>query len=393
MSQKTFKTEPCTDTKLPLDNVVIADFSRVLAGPYCTMLLADMGATVIKVESPNGDDTREWQPPEHNGQSTYFISVNRNKYSVVLDLKDREDLEIAYQIIDRADVFVENFKPNGLKQFGLDPNSVSRRWPHLVHASITGFGAQTDMPGYDLLVQAISGMMTLTGEAHSQPQRSGVAIFDIIAGLHTAVAILSALRIRDRTGTGQHVEMNLLSSALSGLANQTGGYAAAGNVPTRMGNDHPSLFPYGPFNTADREIIICCGNTRQFAQLMATLGLPDVASDSRFTTMANRNANREELRYLIEKSLKSMTADEWFPLLRNAGIPCAPILAVDEGVRFAEELGLSPIAITGNEVQTIRNPIKFSHTPVHYAKSPPKLGGDQQVILQWIKDAPLWQER
>lgn len=375
-----------------LSGIVIADFSRVLAGPYCTMLLADMGATVIKVEAPAGDETRTWRPPEVDGQSTYFMSINRNKRSVVLDLKDEKDRETAFDIIDRADVFIENFKPGGLRRFGLDAEAVAERWPHLVHASITGFGTDggAEMPGYDLLVQAMSGMMTLTGEADGEPQRSGVAIFDVVTGLHAAVAIQAALHVRDSTGLGQHVEVNLFSSALSGLVNQTGGYAAAGNVPSRMGNDHPSLFPYGPFRAADRAIVICCGNDRQFSRLMTSLGAPELAQDPRFRTMSDRNQHREQLRPLIEDALGAGNADDWFTRLQADGIPCAPILRVDEGVEFAERLGLEPVveledADTGHTARTIRNPITFSRTPVSYATAPPRLGSDQESVHDWIR--------
>ncbi|MCY1157332.1 MAG: CoA transferase [Citricoccus sp.] len=374
----------------PLDGVVVADFSRVLAGPYCTMLLADMGATVIKVESPGGDDTRQWSPPHRDGVSTYYLSVNRNKSSIVLDLTNPGDLQTAYRIIDRADVFVENFKPGGLVKFGLDTESVAQRWPGLIHASITGFGTAggAAMPGYDLLAQALSGAMTLTGDPDGDPQRAGVAMFDVITGLHAAVGILGALHEQGRSRRGQHLELNLLSSALSGLVNQTGGYAAAGNVPTRMGNDHPSLFPYGPFRAADRDIIICCGNDRQFAQLVQALGVPDLAVDARFATMADRNANRDELRALLVGALSARTADEWFDLLQQARIPCSPILRIDEGIQFADRLGLDPVVATGqgpDAIPTIKHPVSFSRTPARYDKAPPALGADQDDVLSWLE--------
>jgi crotonobetainyl-CoA:carnitine CoA-transferase CaiB-like acyl-CoA transferase len=374
----------------PLDGIVVADFSRVLAGPYCTMLLADMGTTVIKVEGPGGDDTRQWIPPHRDGVSTYFQSVNRNKSSIVLDLKERGDLETAYQIIDRADVFVENFKPGSLTRFGLDAESVSRRWPGIIHASITGFGTAggKSMPGYDLLVQAMSGAMTLTGEPTGAPQRAGVAMFDVITGLHAAVGILGALLERGRSRLGQHLELDLLSSALSGLVNQTGGYAAAGNVPTRMGNDHPSLFPYGPFRAADRDIVICCGNDRQFALLMDHLGIAEMAADPRFQTMSRRNENREQLRELIVGALAAATADEWFTALQNAGIPCAPILRINEGVQFAQRLGLKPVVDAGSgpdAIPTIKHPVTYSRTAARYDKAPPALGADQADVLAWLE--------
>ena len=378
-----------TASSRPLDGVVVADLSRVLAGPYCTMLLADMGATVIKIENPGGDDTRQWRPPHREGVSTYYQSVNRNKSSIVLDLREEPDLETAYRVIDRADVFVENFKPGSLDRFGLDPQSVALRWPQIIHASITGFGTAEGrtMPGYDLLAQALSGAMSITGEEDGDPQRAGVAIFDVMTGLHTAVGILGALYERERSGQGQHLELDLLSSALSGLVNQTGGFAAAGNVPTRMGNDHPSLYPYGPFPAADRDIVICCGNDRQFARLVTCLDTPELSEDPRFRTMADRNENRGELRTLLIRALSSRTADEWFELLQEAGIACSPILGIDEGVHFAQRLGLKPVVDAGSgtaSVPTIKHPVSFSRTPARYDKAPPLLGADQEDVLAWL---------
>ncbi|MGO1183294.1 MAG: CaiB/BaiF CoA transferase family protein [Micrococcaceae bacterium] len=377
----------------PLEGVVVADFSRVLAGPYCTMLLADLGATVIKVEAPVGDDTRLWIPPHRDGVSTYYLAVNRNKQSIVLDLKDQDDLETAYQIIDRADVFVENFKPGGLTQFGLDAESVAERWPHLIHTSITGFGTAggASMPGYDLLAQAVSGMMHVTGSQDGPPQRTGVAIFDVIAGLHAAVGILASLLDRGRTSQGQHVSLNLLSSALSSLVNQTEGAVACGNDPMRMGNEHPSLFPYGPFRANDREIVICCGNDSQFRRMVDCLGRGDLADDARFATVEARNANRVELRTAMEAALDAATAEEWFARLQAVGVPCSPILTVKEGVQFAEDLGLEPVVETGlgdDAVPTVRNPIGLSRTPLRYDKAPPALGADGDAVEQWIRHTP-----
>lgn len=374
----------------PLSGIVVADFSRVLAGPYCTMLLADMGATVIKVEGPGGDDTRQWTPPERDGVSTYYLAINRNKHSIALDMSNPADLQTAYDIIDQADVFVENFKPGSLAKFGLDPESVAERWPHIVHTSITGFGSAggADMPGYDLLAQAMSGMMSITGSADGPPQRAGVAMFDVMTGMHAAIGTLGALRERDTSGQGQHLEVNLLSSALSGLVNQSSGYAAAGNVPTRLGNDHPSVYPYGPFATADRELIIGCGNDNQFAKLVQHLGMPELAEDERFRTNSQRNAHREELRALLEEALSTATADEWFERFRAAKIASAPILTIGEGVEFANEIGLNPVVDTGGpdgSVPTIKHPVDYSRTPARYDKAPPALGADRDAVLAWLE--------
>ena len=251
----------------PLSGLLVADFSRVLAGPYATMLLADLGADVIKVESPAGDDTRHWVPPvTGDGTSTYFMAINRNKRSVALDLKNDEDLAAGQELARRADVFVENFKPGGLRQFGLDYDTVSQDNPAIVYASISGFGAGQgkDLPGYDLMVQAMSGLMSLTGDPDGPPFRAGISVFDVIAGLHTGFGILAALVHRAATGRGQHVEANLMSSALSGMVNQTSAWVAGGVVPFRMGNAHPSLFPYEPLPTKDGELIVTAGNDAQF---------------------------------------------------------------------------------------------------------------------------------
>lgn len=375
----------------PLSGIVVADFTRILAGPYCTMLLADMGATVIKVEGPGGDDSRQWIPPHRDGVSTYYLSVNRNKHSVVLDLKDPEDLATAQEIVARADVFVENFKPGGLQRFGLDTETVARRWPHLIHASITGFGTEggRSLPGYDLLVQGVSGFMSVTGSPDGPPQRAGVAMFDVITGLHTAVGVLGALHERARSGQGQHLELDLLSSALSGLVNQTTGYAACGNVPRRLGNDHPSLYPYGPFPTWDKDLIITVGNDTQFARLVAALGVPHLSEDERFATMEGRNNHRDLLRPALVEALAADTADTWATRLQAQGIPCAPILDIAEGVEYAARLGLDPVVDTGrgeDAVPTIKNPVTFSRTPVDYAKAPPALGADQAAVLKWLRE-------
>lgn len=374
----------------PLDGLVVADFSRVLAGPYCTMILADLGATVIKVESPQGDDTRSWVPPARDRVGTYYLSVNRNKDSITLDLREPADLELAYDIIDRADVFVENFKPGGLARFGLDAESVAARWPQLIHASITGFGTGpgATMPGYDLLVQAMSGMMHTTGHPDGPPQRSGVAIFDVVTGLHAAIAVLAAVQERNVSGRGQHVSLDLFTSALSGLVNQTTGYAACGNEPMRLGNEHPSLYPYGPFTASDGDFVICCGNNAQFSRLAECLGVPAAAEDPRFTTMESRNAHRGELRTILEDALQSDTTDGWFNRLQEVGVPCAPILSVGEGVRYAEKLGLNPVVQVGkgdSAVPLIRNPISFSRSGVDYRKAPPDLNADRESVTDWIR--------
>jgi crotonobetainyl-CoA:carnitine CoA-transferase CaiB-like acyl-CoA transferase len=375
----------------PLSGLLVADFSRVLAGPYCTMLLADLGAEVIKVESPGGDDTRSWVPPvTDDGVSTYFLAINRNKKSVALDLKDERDVALAKALAARADVFVQNFKPGGLRRYGLDYASVSAANPGIIYASISGFGESegaSNLPGYDLMVQAISGLMSLTGDPDGPPYRAGISVFDVIAGLHSTIAILAALNHRGRTGEGQHLEASLLASALSGMVNQTSAYVAGGTVPFRMGNSHPSLFPYEPLPTKDRDMIVTAGNDAQFRKLCEVIGAPELAEDPLYATNPARTANRDKLRPLLAARLGARPAAEWFPELIAAGVPCGPINTVDAGIAFAEEIGLEPLVTAGSGGNTrpaVRHPVNFSKTPASYPLAPPGLDEHGAEIRSWL---------
>jgi crotonobetainyl-CoA:carnitine CoA-transferase CaiB-like acyl-CoA transferase len=374
----------------PLSGLVVADFSRVLAGPYCTMLLADLGADVIKVESPGGDDTRRWMPPvTSDGVSTYFMAINRNKRSVALDLGQPADLAAAQELARRADVFVQNFKPGGLDRFGLDYQSVSAANPRVIYAEISGFGLSggRDLPGYDLMVQAMSGLMSLTGDADGPAYRAGISLFDVITGLHTAIGILAALNHRTATGQGQHIEASLMASALSGMVNQTSAYAAAGVVPFRMGNAHPSLFPYEPLPTGDGELIVTAGNDTQFRKLCEVLGVPELADDPRFARNEGRTANRAQLRPLLAERLRRRTAAEWFSELIGVGVPCGPINTVDRGIEFAAGIGLEPVVTAGqgeNAVRSVRHPLTFSASPPRYDLPPPRLDEHGAEIRAWL---------
>lgn len=371
--------------KGPLAGVVVADFSRVLAGPYATMLLADLGAEVIKVESPAGDDTRHWVPPLRDGVGTYFLSINRNKRSIALDLKDPADLKVAHEISNRAEVFIENFKPGGLARFGLDYDAVAARNPSAVYCSISGFGAAggANLPGYDLLVQGMSGLMSLTGDPDGRAYRAGLSLFDVMTGMHSVIAILAGLRHRDATGEGQHVEANLLSTAMSTLVNQTSAFVAGNVVPHRMGNSHLSLFPYEPLETGDGELIVVAGNDGQFRRLAAELGAPELADDERFRTVGNRNDNREELRPLLLELLSKKSAQDWFDQLSAAGVACGPINDVQGGVELAERLGLEPV-VEIDGVPSIRNPIRYSASPARYDLPPPALNADEAWVREWL---------
>jgi crotonobetainyl-CoA:carnitine CoA-transferase CaiB-like acyl-CoA transferase len=371
----------------PLAGLLVADFSRILAGPYATMLLADLGAQVIKVESPGGDDTRTWMPPTRDGVSTYYLGINRNKRSIALDLKNPDDVAAGQELARRADVLIENFRPGGLQRFGLDYDTVAAGNEKIVYASISGFGsgAGASMPGYDLMVQAISGLMSLTGDPDGSPYRAGISVFDVMAGMHAGIGILSALHHRGQTGKGQHVEVNLLSSALSGLVNHSSGFVAGGTIPFRMGNAHPSLFPYEPLPTADGDLIVIAGNDGQFRKLCQVLDLPGLPDDPRFGRNQDRTANREELRPILVERLAKRTKDEWFRELLAAGVPCAPINTIDGGVALAEELGLDPVVTVG-DVPGVRNPITFSGTPASYELPPPGLDEHGEEIRAWLSN-------
>jgi crotonobetainyl-CoA:carnitine CoA-transferase CaiB-like acyl-CoA transferase len=375
----------------PLSGVLVADFSRVLAGPYATMLLADLGAQVVKVEGPDGDETRAWRPPVRGDVSTYYLGINRGKRSVVLDLRDAHDLDLARELARRADVMIQNFRPGGLARFGLDFSSVTAANPAIVYASISGFGAGpgAKVPGYDLMVQAMSGLMSLTGDPEGPPYRAGISVFDVMAGNHAVIGILAALRHREATGQGQHVEINLLSSALSGLVNHSSAFVAGGVVPYRMGNAHPSVFPYEPLPTADREMIVAAANDRQFRKLCDVLGVPEVADDPRFARNRDRTANRAELKPILVERLATRSADEWFDLLVDAGVPCGPINTIDGGFAAADQFALDPVVEVGEGERAVpmaRHPITFSATPARYELPPPELDEHGVELRKWLAE-------
>ena len=377
----------------PLSGVLVADFSRILAGPYATMMLADLGADVIKVEGPTGDDTRTWTPPVRQVAgtevATYYLSLNRNKRSVLLDLREEADAKLGRELARRADVFVENFKTGGLARFGLDYQTVRAANPNVIYTSISGFGAGAGahVPGYDLMVQAISGFMSLTGSPDGPPTRAGISVVDVLAGNNAAIGILAALRHRDATGEGQRIEVNLLSSALAGMVNQSSAYAAGGVVPYRMGNEHPSVYPYEPFRTADQEMIIAVANDGQFRNLCRVLGVPELADDPRFLRNGDRTVHRTELRPLLARRLRTRTSGEWFELLVAAGVPSGPINTLDGGFAMAQRFELDPIVGVGDgerAVPTTRNPIRLSATPVTYRNPPPLLDEHGPDIRAWL---------
>ena len=361
-------------------NLHVLDFSRVLAGPLATMLLADLGATVTKVEPPGGDDTRQWGPPyDDAGEATYFQSVNRNKDSVILDLRDPDDDAHARQLAIEADVMVENFRPGVMDRFGLGYEQLHRLNPPLIYCSITGFGrgAGAAIPGYDLLVQALGGLMSITGAPEGEPQKVGVALVDVIAGLFATIGILAALEHRRETGAGQRVEVNLLSALLAGLVNQAAAYTVGGEVPARMGNQHPSIAPYELLRCSDGDLVLAVGNDRQFGALCDVLGSPELAHDPRFRSNSARVEHRDVLRQALEQRLAHRPASGWAGALTEAGVPAGVVNDIAGAFRLADDLGLEPlVSITredGTTVKLTRNPIALSAAPPSYRSAPPRL--------------------
>ncbi len=373
----------------PLAGTVVADFSRVLAGPLATMMLADLGATVIKIEHPRGDETRTWMPPAHRGRSTYYLSLNRNKRAIALDLDREPDRAVATAIAARADVLVENLRVGAMARWGLDYETLASRNPRLVYVSISGYGEGpgATKPGYDVAVQAASGFMDITGEPEGPPTKAGVAIVDVETGLVATIGALAGLAARARTGRGQRVTTNLLAVALFGLANQVGSYLATGAVPHRLGNAHPSLAPYQPLACQDGPLVVAVGNDAQFARLLTCLGRDDLAADPRFATNERRVAHREELARLLEATLSERPRAYWVTLLEAAQVPVSPINSVAEGVALAETLGLAPrVRLPGDlALDSIANPLTFSTTPVDYVREPPDPDADRDWVLAWLR--------
>nr|WP_232070616.1 CoA transferase [Mycobacterium lacus] len=376
----------------PLSSLLVADFSRVLAGPFCTMTLGDLGAEVVKVERPEGDDTRAWGPPFVDKESTYYLGVNRNKRSIVLDLRDTDDLRVARTLAGHADVLVENFRPGTMARFGLDEPTLREANPELVYCSITAFGpaAGQQLAGYDLLVQALGGLMSVTGPDSDSPIKAGVALVDVLAGLFATVGILAALRERDRCGRGQHVEINLMSALLSALANQSASYVLAQQIPRAMGNEHPSIAPYDMYATGDGMIVLAIGNDKQFGQLCDILGIPELARDGRFLTNELRVRHRASLRRKLERALAAHPAGHWTRALGAAGVPSGTVNNIAEAFAHAERLGLQPIRSTADGDarlgRQVASPINLSATPVTYRTRAPLLGEHSTDIRAWLAE-------
>jgi formyl-CoA transferase len=378
--------------KAPLEGILVADFSRVLSGPFATMLLGDLGATVVKIERPGqGDESRTWGPPFTGGSSSYYLSANRNKHSVALDLGRPEDRAVAGELAAMADVLVENFRPGTMERHGLGYDAVSAVNPGIVYCGISGFGREggAHLAGYDFLLQAVGGLMSITGSQGGEPTKVGVALVDVMTALFATIGILAALTEREASGRGQRVDVNLLSSLLSSLVNQASTYLTTGTQPARMGNRHPSVAPYELYQAADGALVIAVGNERQFGALAEGLGRPELAADERFVDNGARVRHRDALRTEIEVALRGGSVTEWVSRLRERGIPCGEVNDLAQAFRFAADLGLDPsfemAGADGEPVPQVRNPISLSATPVDYRLAPPGLGEHTEALQSILR--------
>ncbi|MGI9237127.1 MAG: CaiB/BaiF CoA transferase family protein, partial [Woeseiaceae bacterium] len=384
----------------PLSNIRVLDMSRILAGPWAGQLLGDYGADVVKIERPDtGDDTRQWGPPwleaEHSAQSAYFLSANRNKRSVTIDLASARGQQVIRDLAAQADVLLENFKVGTLQRYGLGPDDLTALNPQLIYCSISAFGQSSSRagePGYDAMIQASAGLMSITGpvdEENGGPQKVGVAVADIMAGMYATTAVLAALNARTETGVGQHIDVPLYDSQVAWLANQSMNFLVGGAVPRRMGTAHPNLVPYQAFATGDGNLMLAVGNDKQFAACADCIGHPDLAADSRFRHNSDRIENRTTLVRQLAAAFKTRTTADWLEKLGIAGVPARPINDIGQVLSgpYADERGFVrqlPDA-HGQEVPTVSNPIAFSETPVRYDQAPPLLGEHtDEVLREWL---------
>ncbi|WP_171128745.1 MULTISPECIES: CaiB/BaiF CoA-transferase family protein [unclassified Ruegeria] len=380
----------------PLKGVKVLDLSRILAGPTCTQLLGDLGATVIKIENPatGGDDTRQWGPPyvkdaEGNASdlSAYFMSANRNKKSVALDISSPEGQAEIRRLASHADILIENFKPGGLAKFGLDYANLSAEFPGLVYCSISGYGQtgpNASKPGYDLMAQGYGGIMSLTGDPDGAPMKVGVGIADVMCGMYATVGILAALRHRDQTGEGQQIDLALVDTQVSWLINEGVNYLTSGNVPQRRGNGHPNIVPYDVYETADGHVILAVGNDSQFRKLCGFLDQPELAEDPRFATNPSRLEHRDALNAVLRPAVQSLTTQAVIAGLEAVKVPVGPVQTLDQVFSTdqvaARQMQIAMQAQPGT-VDLIGNPLKLSRTPVTYRSAPPVCGADTSSVL------------
>jgi len=372
-----------------LSDVVVIDLSRVLAGPYCTMMLGDMGATVIKIEQPGkGDDTRHFGPPYVAGESAYYLGLNRNKRSITLDFNNPEHEKRLFELVSTATVLVENFRPGMLERQGLGYERLRAMNPGLIYCSISGYGHDGPYamrPGYDFVAQAESGIMSVTGEVEGEPQRVGSPVADVSAGLYACMSILAALHVREKTGKGQHIDISLLEAAVSLLSNVSSNYLISGEEAERYGNGHPNIVPYQAFHTQDGYIVVSCGNDRLYQTLCHLLGREDLATDPRFATNPQRVRNREELVPILQEQFLQRETGDWLTALRAAGIPCGPINTVSQVFSDPHLQARGFIweceHPTAGTIKLSGSPIRLSETPTRLYKAPPLLGEDNDTLL------------
>lgn len=372
-----------------MEGLRVVDLTRILAGPLCTQMLGDMGADVIKVEPPGaGDDTRTWGPPFADGESAYFLGVNRNKRSITLNLAVKAGQEVLAQLLKKADVLVENFKLGTLEKWGFGNDWLERHAPQVVRCSITGYGSSgpdAALPGYDFILQAESGLMSICGEPEGTPTKYGVAIVDVVTGLYACNAILAALAARGRTGRGQHVEVCLYDSGIAMLINVASNYLVSGKDARRYGNGHPSVVPYTTYPTADGLIAVAVGNDAQFVRFAETAGHPEWARDARFAKNPDRVTHRETLDRLIAQALEQDKSGAWIEKLRAAGVPCGPINSVAEALNdphtLAREMVRTVTHPTAGEVKMVGIPFRLNDTPATIRRPPPLLGQHTEDVL------------
>jgi formyl-CoA transferase len=375
---------------MPLEGVRVLDLSRVLAGPYCTMMLGDLGADVVKVEPPEGDDTRRWGPPYHGGESAYYLCCNRNKRSVVLDLSTGEGRDAARRLALRSHVLVENFKPGTTARWGLDYDSLAVENPALVYCSISGFGRTgplADLPGYDYVMQAMGGVMSITGEPDGAPMKVGVAIVDITAGMLACSAVLAALRVSEATGRGQLIDMSLFDAHLSWLANVGSNYLVTGETPGRYGNGHPNIVPYQAFRASDGWLVLAVGNDRQWQRFCRAVERADLADDPRFATNDLRVTNRAALVPLLEEMFAGRTVGEWVALLREHDVPAGPINTVDRALESEQARARGMVRTVehpGGPLQLVASPLGLTATPPLIRRRPPLLGEHTDEVLREV---------
>lgn len=382
-----------------LDNIQVLDLSRVLAGPYCTMILGDLGAAVIKVEAPGGsDETRKWGPPFKKEVSAYYLSANRNKKAIMVNLKSEEGIETIKKLVAESDVIINNFKTGTMQRLGLDYETLATINPGIVFCSITGFGEtgpDRDLPGYDFIIQAMSGLMSITGTKESGPQKVGIAITDVLTGLYACIGIQAALLERERSGEGQKIDVSLYDSAVSALVNIGSNYLMSEKIPEAIGNEHSNIVPYQTFKTSDGEIVIAVGTDKQFRKLCAILGIPELAVDERFTNNPKRVANRSLLIPILEKPFLIKSSNHWHKICRESGIPSGPINNLEQVVNDAQlqsrGMFITQDHPTVGKIKMIGSPLKLSRTPVAMKYPPPAPGEHQEEVMNriWKKQKQL----